>query len=192
MIHTTAEVEHLAVVRFHPLGHRRRGCGLEARRPGLHRHPYAAGGHFTGRLHRRGVEAVCLIDEPGSGLRGGPGPHQSGRGCAGAELAKLPGASWPSAMRPRLCSVCWRCCDRGAAAGAGGRGAGRVCGRGRIQRRAGAPGFPLYNALGPKGGSALAASIVNALAILAEEGEPSCILTPGLFTALGWDRVIRN
>jgi precorrin-8X/cobalt-precorrin-8 methylmutase len=172
MIHASAEVELLSLVRFHPLAI---AAGVAALRQGrsvfTDTRMLLAG--ISSRLHRRGIEAECLLDEPGSlALSKAWGLTRS---AAAVELAaaKLPGSivaigNAPTSLRRLLALL-----DRGLAPPALiiGMPVGFVDAA-ESKEALLAISSPYITLVGPKGGSALAASALNALAILAEEGQP--------------------
>ena len=101
---------------------------------------------------------------PGAGRASSAPPAARPRWSCGATGSTAP-SSRSATPRPR-CSTCWSMIDAGrAAAGRGARHPGRVHRRGRVQGRAGRRSDLEYLVVrGRRGGSAITAAAVNALA----------------------------
>ena len=171
MIHASAEVELLSLVRFHPQAIAAGVAALRQRRPVFTDTRMLLAG-ISSRLHRQGIAAECLLDEPGiAALAKARGLTRS---AAAVELAaaKLPGSivaigNAPTSLRRLLALL-----DRGMAPPALiiGMPVGFVDAA-ESKEALLAISSPYITLAGAKGGSALAASALNALAILAEEGQ---------------------
>jgi precorrin-8X/cobalt-precorrin-8 methylmutase len=171
MIHASAEVELLSLVRFHPQAVAAGVAALQQGRPVFTDTRMLLAGIHS-RLSRRGIPVRCLLDEPGvANLAKEQGMTRS---AAAVEMAatELPGSivaigNAPTALRRLLALL-----DQGMAAPALiiGMPVGFVDAA-ESKEALLSVHSPYITLLGPKGGSALAASALNALAILAEEGQ---------------------
>ncbi len=174
MIHTTGDFEYLDNVRFHPraleagLAALGRGCTVVTDTRMLQ------AGIGTGRLARLGVEVICLINDPEVVL------EAESRGLTRATVAmeralhRVAGGivaigNAPTALLSLLDLL---------AAGAPPPALIVAVPVGFVNAAESKEAlslldYPFITALGPKGGSAVAASIINALAIMAlEEKQP--------------------
>lgn len=174
MIHTTGDVGYLQTVRVHPQAV---AAGVEALRRGR-----AVGtdtrmllaGISTGRLGRLGVEPFCILDDPEvaqTATRQG-----TTRTAAGLEraLPRLAGGIVAIGNAPTALLRLLELLEAGAPRPAlvVGLPVGFVNAAeskdALIQQNC-----PYITALGPKGGSAVAAAVINALAVMALEEIPS-------------------
>lgn len=174
MIHTSADLDYLQSVRFHPEAV---AAGVEALRRGR---PVATdtrmllAGISTGRLRRLGVEAVCLMDDPevvAQAARQG-----TTRAAVAVELAlpRMAGGIVAIGNAPTALLRLLELLAAGAPPPAlvVGLPVGFV-NAAESKEALTRQNCPYITALGPKGGSAVAAAAVNALALLAlEETEP--------------------
>jgi precorrin-8X/cobalt-precorrin-8 methylmutase len=174
LIHTTADLEYLKTVRCHPQAV---AAGLAALRRGR---PVGAdtrmllAGISTGRLQRLGVEAFCLMADPevaeAARRRG------TTRAAAAMEkaLPRLAGGIVAIGNAPTALLQLLELLAAGAPAPAlvVAIPVGFV-NAAESKELLAQQNFPYITALGPKGGSAAAASVINALAIMALEETPS-------------------
>jgi precorrin-8X/cobalt-precorrin-8 methylmutase len=174
MIHTSADVEYLTTARLHP---RAIAAGVAALRGG---NPLATdtrmllAGISTGRLGRLGVDAFCLMDDPEVAAEAAR--RSTTRAAVAMELSlpKLAGGivaigNAPTALL-RLLELLKAGAPRPAlVVGVPVGFVNAAESKDLLARQE----CPYITALGPKGGSALAASIINALAIMALEETPS-------------------
>ncbi len=174
MIHTSADPEYLATARVHPQAIM---AGVEALKRGA---PIATdtrmllAGISTGRLDRLGVAAFCLMDDPE--VAAAAARRSTTRAAVAMEMSlpKLAGGIVAIGNAPTALLRLLELLDAGAEPPAlvVGVPVGFVNAaesKDALARR----DYPFITALGPKGGSAVAASIINALAIMALEGMPS-------------------
>jgi precorrin-8X/cobalt-precorrin-8 methylmutase len=174
MIHTTGDVDFHQTVQVHPqaiaagVEALRRGCSLATDTRML------LAGISTGRLSRLGVEPFCILDEPE--VAAAAARQGTTRTAAGLALAlpRLAGGivaigNAPTALLQLLELLA-----------AGAPGPALVVGlpvgfvnAAESKEALSRQNCPFITALGPKGGSALAAAVVNALAIMALEEIPS-------------------
>jgi precorrin-8X/cobalt-precorrin-8 methylmutase len=174
MIHTSADPEYLTSARLHPgaiaagVEALKRGCAVATDTRML------LAGISTGRLGRLGVSAFCLMDDPEVA------DEAARRGTTRAEVAmerSLPRLAGGIVAIGNAPTALWRLIEL---LEAGASPPALVVGvpvgfvnaaesKDALVRRE----YPYITALGPKGGSAVAASIVNALAIMALEEIPS-------------------
>jgi precorrin-8X/cobalt-precorrin-8 methylmutase len=174
MIHTSGDPEYLAAARLHP---RAIAAGVEALRRGR---PVATdtrmllAGISTGRLDRLGVKAFCLMDAPEVAA------EAARRGTTRAEVAmerslpKLAGGivaigNAPTALLRLLELLAGGAPPPALIVGVPVGFVNAAESKDALARQ----DCPYITALGPKGGSALAASIVNALAIMVLSEVPS-------------------
>ena len=171
MIHASAEVELLSLVRFHTRAIAAGVAALQQRRPVFTDTRMLLAG-VSSRLSRQGIPFQCLLDEPGVAALA----REQGltRSAAAVELAagKLPDSivaigNAPTALRRLLALL-----DRGMVPPALiiGMPVGFVDAA-ESKNALLSISCPFITLVGPKGGSALAASALNALAILAEGGQ---------------------
>jgi precorrin-8X/cobalt-precorrin-8 methylmutase len=172
MIHASAEVELLNLVRFHPQAVAAGVAALRQHRPVFTDTRMLLAG-VSSRLSRQGIPAQCLLDEPGvAALAKERGLTRSAAAVAQAK-AKLPGSivaigNAPTALRRLLALL-----NQGMAPPALvlGMPVGFVDAAESKEALLSVT-CPYITLVGPKGGSALAASALNALAILAEGEQP--------------------
>jgi len=173
MIHTTADFDYLTITRIHP---RAVAAGVQALRQGrpvfTDTHMLAAG-VSTGRLQRLGVEVRCIMDDPEvaaeathRGITRAAAAMERCQPCLGGSIMAIGNA--PTALLKLLDLLL-----AGAPAPALiiGLPVGFV-NAAEAKAALMAMDFPYISLVGRKGGSALAASVVNALAILALEEKP--------------------
>ncbi|MCK9375082.1 MAG: precorrin-8X methylmutase [Syntrophobacterales bacterium] len=174
MIHTSADPEYLATARVHPQAI---VAGVKALKRGA---PIATdtrmllAGISTGRLDRLGVAAFCLMDDPEVAAEAARRSTTRAAVAMEMSLPKLAGGIVAIGNAPTALLRLLELLDAGATPPAlvVGVPVGFVNAaesKDALARR----DYPFITALGPKGGSAVAASIINALAIMALEGMPS-------------------
>lgn len=170
MIHTTADLDYLKAVRLHPQAI---AAGVEALRQGR---PVGTdtrmllAGISTGRLGRLGAEAFCLMDDPEVAI------EARRRGTTRATVAmerafpRLAGGIVAIGNAPTALLRLLELLAEGAAPPAlvVGVPVGFV-NAAESKEILSQQNCPYITALGPKGGSAVAAAVVNALAIMALE-----------------------
>lgn len=172
MIHASADLELLSLVRFHPQAVAAGVAALQARRPVFTDTRMLLAG-ISSRLTRLGIPAQCLLDDPlVPALARERGLTRSAAAVEQA-AAKLPGSiiaigNAPTALRRLL-----------ALLGAGMSPPALIIGLpvGFVDAAESKAALllescPYITLVGPKGGSALAASALNALTILAEGEQP--------------------
>ncbi len=170
MIHTSADLDYLKSVRFHPQAV---AAGVEALRRGC---PVATdtrmllSGISTGRLGRLGVEAICLMDDPEVAK---DAPRQgTTRAALALErlLPRLAGGIVAIGNAPTALLRLLELLAEGAQPPAlvVGLPVGFV-NAAESKEALTRQKTPYITALGPKGGSAVAAAVLNALALLALE-----------------------
>jgi precorrin-8X/cobalt-precorrin-8 methylmutase len=173
MIHTSADPDYLTSARLHP---RAIAVGVEALRSGK---PVATDTRMllaaisTGRLGRLGVEAFCLMDDPEVVV------EAAGRNTTRAAVAleralpQLAGGIVAIGNAPTALLRLLELLADGVPAPAlvVGVPVGFV-NAAESKDALARQDCPYITALGPKGGSAVAASIINALAIMALEETP--------------------
>ncbi len=170
LIHTTADLDYLETVRAHPQA---LAQGVEALRRGR---PVGTdtrmllSGISTGRLRRLGVEAFCLMDDPevaAEARRRG-----TTRAAVAMEMAlpRLAGGIVAIGNAPTALLRLLELLQAGASPPAlvVGIPVGFV-NAAESKELLAQQNIPYITALGPKGGSAAAASVINALAIMALE-----------------------
>ncbi len=174
MIHTTGDFEYLDNVRFHP---RAIDAGLDALRRGrtvVTDTRMLQAGISTGRLTRLGVEVICLMDNPEVAQEAGR------RGATRAAVAMeraLPRVSGgivaignaPTALLSLLNLLAAGAPPPALLVGVTVGFVNAAESKEALARQ----DCPFITSLGPKGGSAVAASIINALAIMALAEKPS-------------------
>ncbi len=174
MIHTTGDLGYLQMVRVHPQAV---AAGVEALRQGR---PLATdtrmllAGISSGRLGRLGVEPFCILDDPevaAAAVRQG-----TTRTAAGLEraLPRLAGGivaigNAPTALLRLLELLAAGAPPPALVVGVPVGFVNAAESKEALSRQ----NCPFITALGPKGGSAVAAAVVNALAIMALEEIPS-------------------
>jgi len=174
MIHTTGDFEYLDNVRFHPQAI---AAGLEALgqgRPLITDTRMLQAGIGTGRLNRLGVQVICLMDDPEVAQ------EAQERGLTRAAVAMeraLPLAVGGIVVIGNAPTALLSLMDLLAGGAAPpalivGVPVGFVNAAESKEALAGLT-CPFITSLGPKGGSAVAASIINALAIMALEERPA-------------------
>jgi len=170
MIHTTADLEYLQNVRVHPraiaggVAALKQGClvGSDTR--------MLLAGISTGRLGRLGVEPFCMLDDPE--VADAAARQGATRAAAAVEraLPRLAGGIVAIGNAPTALLRLLELLEAGAPPPAlvVGLPVGFV-NAGESKEALARQNCPYITALGPKGGSAVAAAVVNALAIMALE-----------------------
>ena len=174
MIHTTGDLDFHRLVQVHPqavaagVAALRRGCALGTDTKML------LAGISTGRLRRLGVEPFCILDEPE--VAAAAARQGTTRTAAGLELAlpRLAGGIAAIGNAPTALLRLLELLEAGAPAPAlvVGIPVGFV-NAAESKEALSRQHYPFITALGPKGGSAVAAAVINALAIMALEEIPS-------------------
>ncbi len=170
MIHTTADFDYLTTTRFHPRAIAAGVAALRQGRPVATDTRMLAAGISTGRLSRLGVEVRCFMDDPEVAA------EAVRRGVTRAAVAMeraLPGLAGGIVAIGNAPTALLRLLEllaQGAAPPAliVGLPVGFV-NAAESKEALSRTDYPHITALGRKGGSAVAASVVNALAILALE-----------------------
>jgi precorrin-8X/cobalt-precorrin-8 methylmutase len=174
MIHTTADPEYLTSTRIHPEAIR---AGVEALKRGT---PLVTdtrmllAGISTGRLARLGTKSFCLMDDPEVAAAA---QRQGTTRAAVALERSLPGLAGgivaignaPTALLHLLELLAAGAPPPALVVGVPVGFVNAAESKEALTRQ----DCPYITALGPKGGSAVAASIINALAIMALEGMSS-------------------
>lgn len=170
MIHATADLDYLNLVRFHPqavtagVAALRAGCTVFTDTRMLQ------SGISTGRLTRLGVRTICLMDDPEVAQEA----VQRGMTRAAAAIEKaIPELAGGVVAIGNAPTALWRLLElleQGAAppvliVGIPVGFVGAAASKEALTRQS----CPYITALGPKGGSAIVASVANALTILALE-----------------------
>lgn len=169
MIHATADLELAQLVRFHPNAINAGIAALRQRAPVFTDTRMLLAG-ISGRLRRLGVPVTCLLDQPAVADLA----RQKGltRSAAAVELAapQLPGSivaigNAPTALRRLLALLADGLEPPALILGLPVGFVDAAEAKAALM----ALDLPYISLVGPKGGSALAASALNALAILAQE-----------------------
>jgi len=170
IIHTSGDLGYLQTVRVHPqavaagVAALRRGCGLGTDTRML------LAGISTGRLGRLGVEPFCILDDPA--VAAAAARQGTTRTAAGLELAlpRLAGGIVAIGNAPTALLRLLELLAAGAPPPAlvVGLPVGFV-NAAESKEALAQQNCPYITALGPKGGSAVAAAVINALAVTALE-----------------------
>lgn len=174
MIHTTADLDYLKTVRVHP---RAIASGVEALRQGC---PLVTdtrmllAGISGGRLGRLGVTPFCLMDDPEVAQEAARLGTTRAAAAMEAALPRLAGGIVAIGNAPTALLRLLELLAAGAAPPAlvVGLPVGYV-NAAESKEALSRQQCPYITALGPKGGSAVAAAVINALAIMALEEMPS-------------------
>ena len=170
LIHTTADLDYIENVRFHPQAVAQGVAALRQGRPVGTDTRMLLSGISTGRLPRLGVEAFCLMDDPEVAAEAAR--RGTTRAAVAMELAlpRLAGGIVAIGNAPTALLRLLELLAAGAPAPAlvVGIPVGFV-NAAESKELLSAQKIPFITALGPKGGSAAAASVINALAIMALE-----------------------
>jgi precorrin-8X/cobalt-precorrin-8 methylmutase len=173
MIHTTADLDYLKMVRVHPEAI---AAGVQA----LQRGRLVAtdtrmllAGISTGRLSRLGVEAFCLMDDPEVAAEAARQGTTRAAVAMAQSLPRLAGGIVAIGNAPTALLSLLELLAAGAAPPAlvVGVPVGFV-NAAESKEALARQDCPFITALGPKGGSAVAASIINALATMALKEMP--------------------
>lgn len=170
MIHAVADLELATLIRFHPEAIAAGVAALQARRPVFTDTRMLLAG-ISRRLAQFGVTAACLLAEPQAAVVAQQRGLTRSAAAVWQAAPRLPGSivaigNAPTALRQLLALL-----QEGLEPPALiiGLPVGFVDAAEAKEALLGHP-VPYITMVGPKGGSALAASAVNALAILATEG----------------------
>jgi precorrin-8X/cobalt-precorrin-8 methylmutase len=174
MIHTSADLDYLQNVRLHPravaagVEALRRGCALATDTRML------LAGISTGRLARLGVEPFCLMDDPEVAKEAVRQGTTRAAAAMEAALPRLAGGIVAIGNAPTALLRLLELLEAGASPPALviGLPVGFV-NAAESKELLSRQDCPFITALGPKGGSAVAAAVVNALAIMALEEMPT-------------------
>ena len=174
MIHTTADLDYLRTLRVHPqaiaagVAALRRGCALATDTRML------LAGISTGRLGRLGVTPFCLMDDPKVAQEAARQGTTRSAAAMEAALPRLAGGIVAIGNAPTALLRLLELLAAGAAPPAlvVGLPVGFV-NAAESKEALSLQHCPFITALGPKGGSAVAAAVINALAIMALEEIPS-------------------
>ena len=174
MIHTSADLDYLQTVRCHP---RAIAAGVAALRRGS---PLATdtrmllAGIGSGRLDRLGVTPFCLMDDPEVAKVAARQGTTRAAAAMEAGLPHLSGGIVAIGNAPTALLRLMELLDAGAAPPAlvVGLPVGFV-NAAESKEALSRQNYPFITALGPKGGSAVAAAVINALAIMALEEMPT-------------------
>jgi precorrin-8X/cobalt-precorrin-8 methylmutase len=174
MIHTSADLDYLRSVRCHPraiaagVAALRRGCALATDTRML------LAGIGTGRLTRLGVTPFCLMDDPEVAEAAARQGTTRAAAAMAASLPHLSGGIVAIGNAPTALLRLMELLDAGAPPPAlvVGLPVGFV-NAAESKELLSRQNYPFITALGPKGGSAVAAAVINALAIMALEEMPT-------------------
>jgi len=174
MIHTTADPEYLTSARIHPQAIAAGVQALKQGRPVATDTRMLLAGISTGRLDRLGSEAFCLMDAPEVAAEARRQGTTRAAVALERSLPRLAGGIVAIGNAPTALLRLLELLAEGAPAPAlvVGVPVGFV-NAAESKDALARQDCPYITALGPKGGSAVAASIINALAIMALEDSPS-------------------
>jgi precorrin-8X/cobalt-precorrin-8 methylmutase len=170
MIHTTADLDYLQTARVHPeaiaagIAALRQGCPLATDTRML------LAGISSGRLARLGVAPFCLMDDPEVALEAARQGTTRAAAAMEAALPRLAGGIVAIGNAPTALLRLLELLEAGAPPPAlvVGLPVGFV-NAAESKEALSRQNYPFITALGPKGGSAVAAAVINALAIMALE-----------------------
>jgi precorrin-8X/cobalt-precorrin-8 methylmutase len=173
MIHTAADLDYLQTVRVHPEAV---AAGVEALRRGkplLTDTRMLLAGIGSGRLDRLGVKPFCLTGDPEVGQEAVRQGTTRAAAALEAALPRLAGGIVAIGNAPTALLRLLELLEVGVPPPAlvVGLPVGFV-NAAEAKELLSRQNFPFITALGPKGGSAVAAAVVNALAIMALEEMP--------------------
>jgi precorrin-8X/cobalt-precorrin-8 methylmutase len=174
MIHTTADLDYLQSVRCHPqaiaagVAALQRGCALATDTRML------LAGIGSGRLDRLGIKPFCLMDDPEVAREAARLGTTRAAAAMEASLPRLAGGIVAIGNAPTALLRLMELLDAGAPPPAlvVGLPVGFV-NAAESKEALSRQNYPFITALGPKGGSAVAAAVINALAIMALEEMPT-------------------
>lgn len=174
MIHTTADLDYLNMVRVHPEAI---AAGVEALKQGCMVATdtrMLLAGISTGRLSRLGVTAFCLMDDPEVAAEAARQGNTRAAVAMARSLPRLRGGivaigNAPTALLSLLEMLAAGAPPPALVVGVPVGFVNAAESKEALARQE----CPFITALGPKGGSAVAASIINALATMALKEMPS-------------------
>ena len=174
MIHTSADPEYLTSARLHPRAIAAGVAALKQGRPVATDTRMLLAGISTGRLDRLGAEAFCLMDDPDVAAEAKRRGTTRAAVAMERSLPRLAGGivaigNAPTALLRLLELLAEGAPPPALVVGVPVGFVNAAESKDALVRQ----DCPYITALGPKGGSAVAASIINALAIMALEETPS-------------------
>jgi len=170
MIHTSADLEYLQTVRVHPEAIAAGIAALRQGRPLATDTRMLLAGIWSGRLARLGVAPFCLMDDPEVAKAAARQGTTRAAAAMEAALPRLAGGIVAIGNAPTALLRLLELLEAGAAPPAlvVGLPVGFV-NAAESKEALSRQNYPFITALGPKGGSAVAAAVINALAIMALE-----------------------
>jgi precorrin-8X/cobalt-precorrin-8 methylmutase len=174
MIHTTADLDYLKTVRLHPHAIAAGVAALRQGSPLVTDTRMLLAGIGSGRLGRLGVTPFCLMDDPQVAQEAARQGTTRAAAAMEAALPRLAGGIVAIGNAPTALLRLLELLDAGASPPAlvVGLPVGFV-NAAESKELLSRQNYPFITALGPKGGSAVAAAVINALAVMALEEKPS-------------------
>ncbi|MCL4503400.1 MAG: precorrin-8X methylmutase [Deltaproteobacteria bacterium] len=174
MIHTSADLDYLKTARVHPQAIAAGVAALRQGRPLVTDTRMLLAGISSGRLNRLGVKPICLMDDPEVAKSAARQGTTRAAAAMEAALPQLSGGIVAIGNAPTALLRLLELLSGGTPAPAliVGLPVGFV-NAAESKELLSRQQFPFITALGPKGGSAVAAAVINALAIMALEEKPS-------------------
>ena len=174
MIHTSADLDYLKTVRVHPGAIAAGVAALRQGRPLVTDTRMLLAGIGSGRLGRLGVKPFCLMDDPEVAKEAARQGTTRAAAAMEAALPRLSGGIVAIGNAPTALLRLLELLEAGAPPPAlvVGLPVGFV-NAAESKELLSRQHCPFITALGPKGGSAVAAAVINALAIMALEEIPS-------------------
>jgi precorrin-8X/cobalt-precorrin-8 methylmutase len=174
MIHTSADLDYLKTARVHPDAIAAGVAALRQGRPLVTDTRMLLAGISSGRLGRLGVTPFCLMDDPEVAKEAARQGTTRAAAALEAALPHLSGGIVAIGNAPTALLRLIELLEAGAPPPAlvVGLPVGFVNAAESKELLSRQP-YPFITALGPKGGSAVAAAVINALAIMALEEIPS-------------------
>lgn len=174
MIHTTADLDYLKTARVHPGAIAAGVAALRQDCPLVTDTRMLLAGISSGRLGRLGVKPFCLMDDPEVAKEAARQGTTRAAAAMAAALPRLAGGIVAIGNAPTALLRLLELLEAGAPPPAlvVGLPVGFV-NAAESKELLSRQQYPFITALGPKGGSAVAAAVINALAIMALEEIPS-------------------